>query len=132
MEQKKPLKSLGFLMLTLLALEYLTGMYSNLFVEFPEEKIPHKLWASVWHSAPLSAHIILSTALIVVALGIIAFTIKQKNKKWIIASSIGALSIMIAGATGSAFVSSQKEVLSYIMSISFLCAFASYSWGLFS
>lgn len=132
MPLKKTLKPFGILMLLLLTLQYLLGMIANLYIEFPEEKNRGKLWEFAWKQLPLAVHISIGYLLLLGAIVLIILSIRQKNKSWIIASSVGAIAILIAGATGAIFITAQKEIYSYIMAVSFIAAFVAYGWGLYA
>lgn len=131
MEKKETLKFHGIVIIVLLILQYLLGMITNLFVQFPQDKHGGQLWVFAWKQIPLAAHIILGILLIIGSIVLVIRAMRQKNKSWIIASIIGVLSILVAGVSGAIFIPSQAAIYSFIMSISFIAAFISYGWGIY-
>lgn len=130
--KKEILGTWGIIMLGLLALQYVLGIATNLFVMFPQKKDAGQLWEFAWKQPPLAIHIILGIILIVVAIVILTQSIGQKNKLWITISAIGVLTILIAGISGAIFVQTQTAAYSFIMSISFSVAVIVYGWGVYA
>lgn len=131
MERKETLKQHGTFLLIFLILQYLLGMTTNLFVQFPQDKRDGQLWEFAWRQLPLAAHIILGILLLLGALVLVIKAIRQKNKPWIILSSFGALSILIAGMSGAIFIPTQMAIYSFVMAFTFIVALISYGWGLY-
>jgi hypothetical protein len=123
----------GMFLLGSLVVQYVLGMYVNLFVAFPNGTLTTgQLWQFAWSQWALSAHIVLAILLL---LGAIVFCVRAvlfKEKRRIIGSVLGLLGILAAGASGAIFIPSQTDIYSYAMSLSFLVAFVAYSWVLFS
>ena len=132
MKKKDTLKMHGIGMLVLLTLQYLLGMFTNMFVQFPDTKQEGALWEFAWKQFPLAAHIIIGFLLIIGAFALITTSIKQRNKPWIIASIIGYIGIQTAASAGSLFIPSQQNLYSYVMAVAFIIAFISYGWGVYS
>lgn len=117
---------LGFLII-----QYLIGMYANLFVQFPQNANEKTLWKFAGQQVPVSLHMVLALLLIIGGIVLLVRAVMRKDRKWIIAAGLGLFSILVAAVAGVLFVPSQQNIYSYIMGIAFLLAFVSYGWGLF-
>ncbi|HEV3245378.1 MAG TPA: hypothetical protein VG102_03395 [Candidatus Paceibacterota bacterium] len=130
--RSRSLRINGVFLVAALVLEYLLGMYVNLFVSFPENAVDGQLWGFAWSQAPLAAHIILAILILLGAIVLLVRSILRKDKRWGIASSIGLAAVLLAGLSGAAFIPTQTDLYSYSMSLMFLLAVLSYSWAIFS
>jgi heme A synthase len=128
----KGLKKQAFGLITGLSLQYLLGMYTNLFVQFPEHGNPGQYWEFAWKQLPVALHILLALGLLIGAIGLLIRSIKQKNKKWIITAAVGAITILAAGLSGARFIPSQEDILSFSMAVAFIIAILSYCWGIYT
>ena len=126
------LRTHGVIILILLILQYGLGMFTNLFVEFPEGQSETQTWEFAWKQWPLAAHIILGLGLFTLAVLLCIRSARVRNKRWILASGVGLLSIFVAGASGAAFIPTQMEAYSFSMALSFVVAVVAYRWGLVS
>jgi hypothetical protein len=120
----------GMVLLGALIVQYALGMYVNLFVSFPHNATDGQLWEFAWSQKPLAAHIVLAILILLGAIVLCVRAALYKNRKWIIASSVGLLAVLAAGASGATFIPSQTGAYSYSMSLAFLVAIFSYAWGL--
>lgn len=115
-----------------LVVQYVLGMYVNLYVTFPNGATTGQLWEFSWSQWPLASHIVLAILLVSGAILLCVRAILCKDRKWAIGSIIGLLGILAAGASGAIFIPSQMDAYSFSMSLAFLVAFAAYAWTLFS
>jgi hypothetical protein len=129
MNKKLLFKGNVFLILFLLVIQYLLGMLTNLFVQFPQNQNAGQLWEFAWKQISLASHIVVGISLLVVAVVLVIRAIVKKNKNWIIASTIGLVSIFVAGYAGASFVTNQSAVYSFAMSFGFIAALLSYISG---
>lgn len=132
MKDINPLKVQGIFLIIFLIIQYTLGMITNLFVTFPTHKTNGQLYAFAWTQIPLALHIIVGIFLLLSALSLIFRSISQKDRSWIFASLIGGLAILSAGINGAIFVSTQMAIYSLLMAFSFIIAFISYGWGIYS
>ena len=132
MKNKSSLNKYAIVLIIILIVQYLLGMFTNSFVQFPQGKNEGQLWEFAWSQIPIAAHIIVGSLLLFGAIIFVIRSIRQKNKSWITASIIGGVGILISGMSGAFFISTQQDIYSYLMSIFFLVAFISYGWGLYS
>ncbi len=119
-------------MIILLIIQYLLGMATTLFVQFPQGAHDGQLWIFAWHQILIVLHVIVGFLLI---FGTIALAIRagiQKNRIWIISSVISLLSVFGAITAGFIFIPTQANVYSLTMAVLFIVALLSYFWGLYS
>jgi hypothetical protein len=126
-----PLRINAAFLLSALVVQYLLGMYVNLFVAFPSSATEQQLWEFAWSQPALAAHIILAILILLGAIVLCTRAIFGKNRQWIVASSVGLIATLAAGASGVVFIPLQSDVYSYVMSLMFLIAILSYAWAMF-
>jgi hypothetical protein len=131
-QRTRSLRIQGWFLLVALVIQYALGMYVNLLVSFPETANEGQLWEFAWSQDPLAAHIILAILILLGAIVALVRALVYKNKKWVVASSIGLIAVLAAGASGASFIPSQVDLYSYSMSLAFLVAILAYAWGLFA
>src|SRR5258708_130926 len=119
-------------LIVLLTLQYLLGMATIIFVKFPENKEAGQLWGFAWSQLPLAAHIIVGLLLFFGSLALLVKAIKAHNRNWIVSSALGFTFILIAGLAGTTFISSQKDLYSFLMSLAFIASYLSYFWGIYT
>ncbi|SRR5258706_4764460 len=119
-------------MIGVLTLEYLLGMFTNLFITFPQGAKDRQLWIFAWSQLSLALHIIVGILLFVGAIALVIRASLKKDKKWIIVSAVGATAILAAIIGGSIFIPTQSAAYSFIMAVTFLIALFSYFWGIYS
>ncbi|HVA97040.1 MAG TPA: hypothetical protein VND99_05290 [Candidatus Acidoferrales bacterium] len=129
--KKDPIRIHSHFLLGFLILQYLLGMFANMFVQFPDTTNEVKLWEFAKGQWPVMTHIILGALLVIGGIVFLIRTIRRKDKQWIIAASVGLFSMLVAGIAGARFVPTQQDVYSYIMAVAFILAFISYGWGLY-
>ncbi len=114
--------------LTFLLVQFLLGMWTNLFVSFPapdgnpfEQIFSNGLYV-------LAAHLILGIALFGTGLAVLALAALARVRSVVMSGAAGLASIIIAGVSGLVFVLSgfQADPYSYLMSVGFISAFAVY------
>ncbi|HEV2339424.1 MAG TPA: hypothetical protein VGT05_01505 [Patescibacteria group bacterium] len=131
MKLQHALSMQGIFVLVFLVIEYFLGMFTNLFISFPNNTYGGKAWVFAWRQIPLALHIIVGFSLLVGAIVLVVRAIRQKNKNWILASVIGFIAILSAALAGALFISLQRSIYSFIMAISFVVALFAYGWGVY-
>lgn len=116
---------LGFLIV-----EFLFGMFANLFIQFPNTSNKEILWTFAKNQFPVVMHMIIGALLIIGGIVLLIRTIRKKNKQLIISASVGLIALLAASFTGAQFVSTQQDWYSYTMAVMFIIAIISYGWGL--
>lgn len=129
--KKDPLKIQSYFILGFLVLQFLFGMFANLFVQFPNTRNEGVLWKFAGQQVSVAAHMFIALLLLIGGIVLLIRVIRKKDKQWIIAASVGLFALIIATFAGVQFIPTQQNVYSYIMAIAFLIAFVSYGWGLY-
>jgi hypothetical protein len=111
-----------------LALEFVLGMYTALFVEFPDTLVNGEAWGwSMKQSPIIIAHILLGTLLVLMALSTLGFGFASRDKAAIIWSAAGLILIGVAYLGGSVFLSKVTEnSYSFIMALGFMGSLLTY------
>lgn len=125
------LKRQGIGMIIALAIEYVLGMTTNLFVQFPNSHNEGTMWSFAFKNFPTVLHIIIGILLLGGGIMLLIRSFQKKNKLWISVSSIGFITLLIAAFSGSRFIPTQQAVFSYIMSVAFIAALLAYGWGIY-
>jgi len=128
---RRALRSQGLGMVFTLTIQYILGMISNLFVQFPDTSVQGQLWQFAWSQISIAAHIILGLLLFINAIVILNRALTYKDRTWVVAGSIGLVSILVAIYGGVRFIQTQNDPYSLVMSIAFILALLAYVWGLF-
>jgi len=128
--KKDPLRIQANFILGFLFLQYLFGMFVNLFVEFPDTHNEGVLWKFAQDQMPAVLHMVIGGLLVISGIIFLVRAVMRKEKQLIIAASIGLVAMLIAAIAGAQFVSSQTDAYSYTMAVAFILAVASYGWGL--
>ncbi len=119
-------------MIILLVIQYLLGMATSLFVVFPDTGHEGQLWAFAWKQIPLASHIIVGFLLLFGTIALLVRAIRLKIQSWILPATIGLIAVIGSIFFGSVFISSQKDMYSFIMATGFIIALLSYFWGLYA
>ena len=131
MESRSKLKKHGISIIIFLVIQYLLGMYTTMFVQFPEHAKEGQLWLFAWHQIPLALHIIIGLALLIDVIILIVRSFLEKSTVWIITSVVGAVAILTAVTGGSLFIPTQMDIYSFIMAVGFIIALLSFGWGVY-
>lgn len=129
--KKDPLRIQAHVLLGFLIIEYLLGMAASLFVEFPQTHNATMLWQFAKGQFSITAHIVIGLLMVIGAIVLLVRAIIRKDKKWIIAASVGLFGILVAAFAGERFVSTQQAIYSYSMAVAFIIAFVAYGWGIY-
>lgn len=121
----------AFGMIGLLIIEYLLGISTNVFVQFPEGKYGKQLWAFAGQQLPITLHIIIGFLLLLGTLALFIRAIITKSTSWIRTGSIALVAVIAAIVTGSLFIPTQSAGYSFIMALSFIIALLAYFWGIY-
>ncbi len=113
-----------------LAVQFLLGIYINLFVSFPENADPNANWAFARHNWLIMLHVLLGTALLIGGIVFIIRVYKNKLEHWKLPASLGLAGILTAWLGGERFVATQQDAWSFVMALGFVLAVSIYGWGL--
>jgi len=128
---KNTLTHQGFGLINGLAIQFILGMAINLFVAFPESGGPKAMWGFTLHNPLVLAHLFIGTLLVFGAVAVVVRVFRQGETAWKWPVVSGLIWILVAWAAGDTFVTSQADILSYVMSLAFLLAILSYAFGLY-
>jgi len=129
--KKDPLRIQAHVILGTLILQYLLGMFVNLFVEFPDTTNERTLWKFVGDQISVTTHMVIAFLLVIGGIVLLVRSILRKDRQWIISSSVGLFGLLAATFAGVRFIPTQQDGYSYIMAIAFIIAFVSYGWGIY-
>ncbi len=123
--------------LVLLAIQFVIGMWMNLFALFPSTNVAFPMYGmmNVMFSVPeLMAHMMIGMLIGLVSLMIFVMSLMGGFHKSAILSAIASLSIFLAGMSGLEFILTgfQNNVLSVTMSWRFAVAVISYVFLIYS
>jgi hypothetical protein len=136
------LRIINVIMLVLLSVQFLIGMVVNLYVQVPSVHpganapeyfsgvVSGVAWALLHAPLGLLVHTILGLLLFMMSSILIGCAIAAQRRAWIIISVLGLVGIMAAGFNGASFMNYGHDFSSLLMSIGFLLAVASYTFGL--
>jgi hypothetical protein len=112
------------LTLIALALEFILGVYTSLFIEFPDSLQNGNAWAwSMSHDPIVTTHVFLGTLLVVASLLAMGLSIALKNKTAITWTAAGLVMMIVAYLSGSIFLANiQVDAYSFSMALGFLGA----------
>jgi hypothetical protein len=114
-----------------LVVQFLLGMYLNMYVEFPKNG-PAAAWAFARSSFAVMTHIILGTLLLVGGIALLVRAIRAKNRHWTIVASIAVFGMLMSWSGGERFITTQNDVASYFMAVGFLISLLGFNWGLYT
>lgn len=121
---RRRLSVLGIGMLVALLLQVVVGVADALWLDVPKTG---NAWAG---SAPLmllNAHLLLGTAITLLALWMLVVAIRSRARVWIIATIVGLLGVVVALGGGSAFLSTNGDTgSSFMMAIGCVVAIAAF------
>jgi hypothetical protein len=110
-------------MMPLLILQFLLGMFANLFVTFSSSTDPNPLAVVFTEGSPaLMLHIVIAVVLFILALLVLITAAFIHRRPVVIVATAGFASIVLAFFSGIAFVYSgyANDALSYLMAVGFL------------
>ncbi len=118
--------------LILLVIQYVLGMFVNLFVQFPDSLPGGNAWSwSFTHTFAIPSHVVIGTSLIVTALVALAMSVRTRHIPAILAAVFGLAMIVYAWLSGASFLSNgQQNTASIQMALGFIGAVIAYGIGL--
>lgn len=118
-------------MIALLVIQYILGMLTNLYVQFPEGGSAGRNWEFMHGQWLIWAHLITGTLIVLGTIALYVRALKLKNKVWKLTGGITAASAVLAWVCGEEFVSTQADAYSFAMSVFFIVALVALGWGLY-
>jgi hypothetical protein len=130
MQNTRPLRIQATWLIAALVVQYALGMYTNLFVPFPDGTSGGAAWTFAWSQWPLAAHIALGLGLLLGGSVLAVRSFRRSSRSWRAASLVGLISLVLAVLSGVFFIPAQTDLYSYSMSLLFVIAVLAYAWGL--
>ena len=125
------IRLLSRIMMPLLILQFLLGMFANLFITFSTSTDPNPLAVVFTGGSPaLMLHVLIAVVLLILALQVLVTGIFINRRLVVVVASAGFASIALAFFTGIAFVYSgyENDSLSYLMAVGFLFGLIIYGY----
>src|SRR5438094_3558453 len=122
---------LSRIMMPLLIVQFLLGMFANLFVTFSTSTDPNPLAVVFTGGSPaLMLHVLIAVVLFILALQVLITASFIQRRQAIAIASAGFASIALAFFTGIAFVYTgyENDSLSYLMAVGFLFGLIIYGY----
>src|SRR3989454_1631366 len=122
---------LSRIMMPLLILQFLLGMFANLFITFSTSNDPNPLAVVFTGGSPaLILHVLIAVVLLILALQVLVTATFIHRRPVVAVASAGFASIALAFFTGIAFVYSgyENDSLSYLMVVGFLFGLLIYGY----
>ena len=116
-----------------LVAEFVLGMYTALFVEFPDSLVAGNAWGWTMTSSPvIQVHIYVGTFLVLAGLIALGLGIATRRVSAITTSALGLILILVAWLSGGAFLSNvAQDNLSFSMALAFLGSLLAYGAALY-
>ena len=112
----------------LLVIQFILGMYNNLYVTFPKTGFLND-WKFAGRSVTEGLHILVGTIIVVLTFVTLASAIRTKNRHMLTVGIIGGFAMLLAFIGGILYVSTQNDIWSYAMSIGFLIGILNFNIG---
>ena len=112
----------------LFVIQFILGMYNNLYVTFPKTGFLND-WKFAGRSVTEGLHILVGTVIVVLTFVTLGRAIRMKNRHLMTVGIIGGFAMLLAFIGGILFVSTQNDIWSYAMSIGFLIGILNFNIG---
>jgi hypothetical protein len=134
---------LAFWLLLLLALQFVLGMVTNLFVTIPARHpgsdaaayfggvVVSVAWSIAHGAWALRIHALLGLLIIVIGFALVGTAISSRRRAWIVCSIIAVLFTIAAGFNGASFLIYGENFSSLFMSLGFVIALTTLMVGLY-
>lgn len=111
-----------------LVIEFVLGIYTALFVEFPDTLVNGNAWVWSMKDSPIIlTHIMVGTLLLVLSLLAVIFAFITRKTPAVVWSVMGLLLTVVAYLAGSIFLGNvEQDAYSFLMAIGFIGSMLSY------
>jgi hypothetical protein len=136
-------RSLAFGLLLVLALQFLVGMVTNVYVTIPATHpgagtanyfgglVQGLGWALTDGDWALQLHVLIGLVLLLMSFALIGVAYATRERVWMICAPIGVVSTIGAGFSGASFINDGQGFSSLLMSVWFLIALVALVVGLY-
>lgn len=125
-----PLRAIVMALLSLLAIQFVLGIYANLDVSFPAHGVGAPMMGgmhTVMDHIGLASHMMLGFLLVALGIAAVVLAVRIGSRGAIWLATVGLAALVGAGIAGMIFVmGGQANAASYVMAIGFLVAFSCY------
>jgi len=117
--------------LVLLVIEFVLGMVTAVFVQFPDSLTNGNAWAwSMSQSPAVLVHVIVGTLLFLAALVVLVLGFLLHSRTTVLTGVLGFAAILVAYLSGSTFLADiSQDVYSFTMALGFIGAAVVYGVG---
>jgi hypothetical protein len=113
--------------LLLLVVEFLLGMWVNLYVGcFPTSIMNVYNSTQCSPSSALSAHVGVGVLLVLVSLALVVWAARRHRPHLLAFAGVGFVAILVAAFAGDEFLSTGTPAYAFLMAVAFLAAFGAY------
>jgi hypothetical protein len=120
-------RTLTLFTLGALLIEFILGMYTALFVEFPDTLADGNAWAWSQGSPVVQAHVLVGTLLVLLVLATVVLGFVARNRNAIISSIAGLVLVAVAYVSGSIFLANiANDNYSFYMALGFMGSVVAY------
>ncbi|MCL4349356.1 hypothetical protein [Ferroplasma acidiphilum] len=123
MDEKYSFAYLGITaIMALLFIQFILGMYVNLYVSFPPlNNVAHLAGKSFPSNyIVVMVHMMFGFLILIVAFILLLLSVKIRNSKLVLSSAISLVFVIVAGISGLLFLFNEANLYSLIMAISFI------------
>lgn len=111
-----------------LAIQFLLGMYINMYVEFPESVTSTQAsWEFARGNIWILAHIVIGLIILLGTINYLVMALKYKQKQVVPYAIIGLIAVLVAVLGGERFVSAGDDLYSMLMATGFIGAIVTYA-----
>ena len=120
--------------LVMLVVEFVLGMYTALFVAFPDSLVNGNAWAwSMSQSPVVLLHIIVGTLLALAAMVVLVLGFLLRSRAALLTGVLGFVAMAAAYLSGATFLSDvNQDLYSFSMAMGFIAAAVVYGVGYYS
>ena len=120
--------------LVMLVIEFVLGMYTALFVAFPDSLAGGNAWAwSMSQSTAVLLHVIVGTLLALAALVVLVLGFLLRSRAAVLTGVLGFAAMAVAYLSGATFLSDvNQDLCSFSMALGFIAAAVVYGVGYYS
>ncbi len=124
----KIFRTQAVLIIITLAAEFILGMYTSLFVEFPDTLVNGNAWSWSMQASPIIlAHMLLGSLMLLVALSMVVFGGIARSQSAVVASVVGLVFMGVAYFSGASFLANvSDDRYSFLMALGFLGSLLAY------
>ena len=120
-------RTLTLFTLGALLIEFILGMYTALFVEFPDTLTDGNAWAWSQGSLVVQAHVLVGTLLVLLVLATVVLGFVARNRNAIISAIAGLVLVAVAYVSGSIFLANiANDNYSFYMALGFVGSVVAY------